>query len=242
MANRIHPSAFIGKGVELGGNNVVGPYTVIVGPTAIGDDNWIGPHVTIGAPPEVREAEHPAAWDEPPTGDPARDGHGVRIGDRNRIREHTTITQGSWRETAVGDDVYVLRGSHIGHDCVVDDGATLSCGALLGGHTHVWAYANLGLGAVVHQNCRVGPGAMVGMGSIVLREVGAFTICVGNPARVTGVNVVGLARRGVDEETVEALGPWLKGKRELTADRLPERLPEHLSALMKAWDERPPGR
>jgi UDP-N-acetylglucosamine acyltransferase len=239
VPNRIHPTAVIGEGVELGEDNVIGPYTVILGPARIGDGNWIGPHVTIGTPGEDRGGPHPVAWAEAPAGDPAADGHGVVVGDRNRIREYVSIQQGTWRTTTVGSDGYLLRGSHVGHDVVVDDQVTLACNVLLGGHTHVWSFANLGMGTVVHQGGRIGPGAMVGMGSAVRREVGAFTISVGNPARVTGVNQVGLDRRGVSEELVEALEPWLKSKGDLPNGGLLDRLPAEISTLVKAWDERP---
>lgn len=239
MVNRIHPTAVIGEGVQFGDGNVVGPYAVIVGPTVIGDGNWIGPHVTIGTPGEDRSREHPAAWDAAPTGDPDHDGHGVAIGSRNRIREYVSVHQGTWRTTTIGDDSYFLRNSHIAHDCLIDDAVTMASNAVLGGHCHIWTGANLGMGAVVHQHVSIGPGAMVGMGAAVRREVGAFTIAVGNPARVSGVNVVGLSRRGLDEAAIEALGPWLKGKGELAADGLADRLPGDLSTLVKAWDARP---
>ena len=112
---------------------------------------------------------------------------------------------------------------------------TIASNAVTGGHCHIWDGANLGMGAILHQKVVIGPGAMIGMGSAVRREIGAFTIAVGNPARVTGVNVVGLSRRGVDEATIEALGPWLKGKA-----GLPDvTLPGDLSTLVKAWDARP---
>jgi UDP-N-acetylglucosamine acyltransferase len=235
VANRIHPTAVIGEGVELGEDNVIGPFAVIAGPTRIGDGNWIGPHVTIGTPGEDRSRPHPAAWEDAPTGDPDHDGHGVVIGSRNRIREYVSVHQGTWRTTTVGNGSYFLRNSHIAHDCLVGDGVTIASNAVTGGHCHIWDGANLGMGAILHQTVVIGPGAMIGMGSAVRREIGAFTIAVGNPARVTGVNVVGLSRRGLDEETIEALGPWLKGK-----EGLPDvTLPEDLSTLVKAWDARP---
>lgn len=230
MANRIHPTAVVGDGVELGEDNVIGPYTVIVGPTTIGDGNWIGPHVTIGTPGESRGDAHPVGW----AGE--LDGvAGVRIGNRNTLREYVSVHQGTRRTSTVGDDCYLLRGSHVGHDVLLDDGVTLACGALLGGHTHVWSFANIGMNTVVHQFGRIGPGAMVGMGSAVRKEVGAFTITVGNPARTTGVNVVGLSRRGCDEATVEAFGDYVKGHADL-----PPGLPGELGTLLKAWSERPP--
>ena len=237
MGNRIHDTAIIGDGVELGDGNVIGPYTVIVGPCRIGHGNWIGPHVTIGTPAEDREGPHPAGWD----GELA--GAGVTIGDRNRIREYVSIHQGTRRATLVGADCYLLAGSHLGHDSIVEDAVTLTSTVQLGGHVHVWSHANLGMGTVVHQHSRVGPGAMIGMGSAVRREIGAFTIAVGDPARVSGINVVGLRRRGCDEATIDALGPFLKGRARLDVDGLPSGLPEDLSTLLKAWADRdtPPG-
>ncbi|MEC3980538.1 UDP-N-acetylglucosamine acyltransferase [Amycolatopsis sp. H20-H5] len=239
MANRIHPTAVIGEGVELGDGNIVGPYAVIVGPTTIGDENWIGPHVTIGTPGEDRGREHPAAWDAAPKGDPDHDGHGVVIGSRNRLREYVSVHQGTWRTTTIGDDSYYLRSSHVAHDCLMEDGLTMATNAVTGGHCHVWTGANLGLGAILHQRAVVGPGAMVGMGAAVRHEVGAFQVSVGVPARPTRVNAVWLSRRGLDDATIEGLRPWILGDGPLPGDGLLDRLPGDLSTLVKAWDARP---
>jgi UDP-N-acetylglucosamine acyltransferase len=228
LTNRIHPTAIIGTGVELGVHNIIGPYSVILGPCRIGDGNWIGPHVTIGAPAEDRDGPHPAAWE----GELA--GQGVTIGNGNRIREHVSITQGTRRSTTVGDGCYLLANSHLGHDALVDDGVTIACAVQLGGHSHIWAHANLGLGAVVHQHCHVGPGAMIGMGAAVRREVSPFTVVVGVPARVTGVNVVGLRRLGCDPAMVERIEPDMRDPAAL----LGYGLPEDIHTLVKAWADR----
>lgn len=233
MANRIHASAFVAEGVELGDGNVIGPFAVILGPAVIGSGNWIGPHVTIGGPASHRAAPHPAAWEDAPAGDPAIDGHGVVIGDGNRIREYFSMHQGTERATTIGDDGYFLRGSHLAHDCVVGDGVTLSSNVVVGGHGTIWSWANLGLGAVVHQHGTVGPGAMVGMGSVVRRELGAFTISMGVPARVTGVNVVGLSRKGVSEAAIAALEPYLLDDE--STEPAGVELGEEVAAVFKDW-------
>ncbi|NKQ53491.1 UDP-N-acetylglucosamine acyltransferase [Amycolatopsis sp. K13G38] len=229
--NRIHPTAVLGAGVELGDGNVIGPYTIIRGPAVLGDDNWIGPHVTIGTPAEDRDGPHPA-WDDEPAG------AGVRIGSRNRIREYVSVHQGTHRETTVGDEGYYLRGSHVAHDCLIGDSVTLASNVVLGGHVHIWSLANLGMGAIVHQRVRIGPGAMIGMGAAVRREVGAFTVSVGNPARVAGLNVVGLTRLGLAEDTIDQLEPWLKGKAPVPPDGLMDQLPAGVSTLVRAWEGR----
>ena len=230
MANRIHPTAVIGDGVELGDNNDIGPYAVIVGPTVIGSDNWIGPHCVIGPPASDRGAPHPAAWHDAPVGDPEQDGFGVRIGDGNRIREFFSVHQGTKRPTTIGSNGYFLRSAHVAHDCRIGDGVTLGSNVVVGGHSEVWSLANLGLGVVVHQHSRIGPGAMVGMGAAVTREVPPFTISRGVPARVTGMNVVGLSRRGVSPEAIAELEPYvIQG-----AGELPE-LPAELAKLLTEW-------
>ncbi len=224
MGNRIHPTALVGEGVELGDGNVVGPGAVLVGPCRIGDGCWIGPYVSIGTPAEYRGGPHPVGWD----GELA--GAGVEIGDGATVREFVTVNQGTEHPTVVGPDCYLLARSHVGHDCVLDAGVTLADAVQLGGHTHVWAWANIGMGTVVHQRGEVGPGAMIGMGSAVRKPVPPFSITVGNPARTVGVNTVGLSRRGCDGETVDAVTAYLAGKGDL-----PGKLPEDVADQLARW-------
>ncbi|MDX8143982.1 UDP-N-acetylglucosamine acyltransferase [Lentzea sp. BCCO 10_0061] len=228
MANRIHETAIIGKDVEIGDDNVIGPYTVIAGPARIGDGNFIGPHVSIGGPAEYLSAPHLAGWDG------ENDGPGVVIGDRNRIREFVTINQGVSHATTLGSDNYVMGRAHVAHDCTIDNSVVITSAVQIAGHCHVWSGSNIGLGTVVHQGVQIGPGAMIGLGSAIRKEVGAFTITLGNPARTTGVNVIGLSRRGCDEAAIAALTGFLTGKEA----EVPAGLPEELAALLKAWTER----
>jgi UDP-N-acetylglucosamine acyltransferase len=228
MGNRVHATAIVGDGVELGDGNVIGPYTVLLGPCRIGHDNWIGPHVTIGTPAEYRDEPHPVGW----AGEQA--GQGVHIGHRNRIREHVTVHQGARETTRIGDDCYLLAHSHVGHDCRLGDEVTLSCAAQLGGHTHVWSHATAGMGALVHQHSRIGPGAMLGMGAVVRREVLPFTVTVGNPARTAGMNEVGLRRLGCTDEAVTALASVVTGR----AEPSDVDLPDTVAALLKLWTDR----
>lgn len=224
VTNRIHPTAIIGAGVELGDHNVVGPYTVIVGPARIGDNNWIGPSVSIGTPAEYRGGPHPVGWEG------ELDGVGVVIGNDNIIREFVTVNQGTHEPTTFGDGCYVLARSHVGHDCVLHDSVTLADAVQLGGHTHVWSWANIGMGAVVHQRTQVGPGAMIGMGSAVRKDVPPFTVMVGNPARVSGVNKLGLSRQGCPDEVAEEFAAYLAGKAPV-----PGGLPAALADQLAAW-------
>lgn len=227
MQNRIHPTAIIGTGVELGTGNVIGPYTVVLGPCRIGDGNWIGPSASIGGPAEYRGGSHPVGW-EGESGP-----HGVSVGDRNVIREFVSVNAGVDGTTVIGSDCYLMSGSHVGHDTVVEDRVTITSAVQIAGHCRIWGGANLGMGTVVHQGTQVGPGAMVGMQSAVRRDAGAFTITVGDPARAVAFNEVGLGRMGCDEETIAALGAFLKGKGELPPD-----LPAEIAGLLKRWADR----
>ncbi len=197
--NRIHPSAFVGPGVEFGDGNVVGPHAVILGPTFIGNDNYIAPSAVIGAPGEMYGSHHPAAWEGELVGS------GIHIGDRNVIREQVSIQAPDEGETRIGDDCYMMTKSHLPHDGVLEDGVVVACAVLIGGHGRIGAGSNLGLGAVLHQRLVVGPGAMVGMGSVVTKPVPPFAMAYGSPARVKGVNVVGMQRKGIDDELIEVV-------------------------------------
>jgi UDP-N-acetylglucosamine acyltransferase len=229
MTNRIHPTAVLGDGVELGEHNVIGPYAVLVGPLRIGDHNWIGPHAVIGTPAEHRDGAHPVGWEG------ELGGTGVEIGHRNRIREFVSIHQGTHRSTRIGDECYLLARSHAGHDVVLDDHVTLACNVALGGHTHVWSHATLGLGAVVHQWGQVGPVAMVGMGAAVRGEVPPFAVSVGNPARVAGLNEVGLRRLGCPDEALEMLRASVTGR---VVESELDGVPADVVALLKLWTDR----
>jgi UDP-N-acetylglucosamine acyltransferase len=199
MGNQVHDTAIIGPGVELGEDNVIGPYAVLTGPCRIGDRTWIGAHAVLGAAPEVRGHAHGVPWGGEPVGP------GVEIGEDTVIREFTTVHGGTHRATRIGSRCYVMNHVHVGHDSAVDDDVTLSASATLAGHVEVGAGANVGLSSAVHQHRVVGPGAMVGMGAVVTRDVPPFATVVGSPARVRGVNEVGMRRRGFGDDDIGAL-------------------------------------
>lgn len=193
--SEVHPSAFIGPGVELGTGVTVGPHAVLTGPCTIGDDVYIGPLASIGSPAEIRGGPHPPAT--------VGGGRGVVIGDRVVIRDHVVVNQGSEVATTIGADSYVMHGSHIPHDAVLGRRATVSPEVVIGGHCWFGDGVTLGMGAIFHQFSVVGAHAMVGMGSVVTRPVPPFAMAYGVPSRVAGANRVGLARLGLDEATIE---------------------------------------
>jgi UDP-N-acetylglucosamine acyltransferase len=199
MSFEVHPTAVIGEGVELGTGTVVGPFAVITGPCRIGARSWIGAHSVIGAAPEIRGADHGLPWGGEPVGP------GVEVGEDTVVREFTTLHGGTGRPTRIGSRCYVMNHVHVGHDSLIDDDATLSAGATLAGHVVVGAGANVGLSCALHQRRVVGPGAMVGMGAVVTRDIPPYATAFGSPARVRGANEVGMARAGLAAEDIAAL-------------------------------------
>jgi UDP-N-acetylglucosamine acyltransferase len=199
MGNQVHETAIIGPGVELGEDNVIGPYVVITGPCRIGDRNWIGAHAVIGAAPEIRNGPHGVPWGGEPVG------LGVEIGDDTVLRESVTLHTGSRRTTRIGSRCYFMNKVHVGHDGVMEDEVTLSANATLAGHVDIGRGANVGMQSVIHQFRVIGPGAMLGMGAVVTRNVLPYATAFGAPARTRGVNTVGMSRAGISEDDIAAV-------------------------------------
>jgi len=170
--NEIHPTAIIGKDVVLGRGNKIGAYCVIIGKTQIGNNNTFESFCVIGSEPE-----HKGYFGKP--------NKGVFIGCDNIIREYVTINAGCERTTRLTNNCIMLRGSHLGHDVMVENNVTISCNVLVGGHSIIGSGANLGLGAILHQFSEIGRFAMIGMGTIVTKKsnIQCFGTYVGNPAK-----------------------------------------------------------
>jgi UDP-N-acetylglucosamine acyltransferase len=212
MNARVHPTASVDPSALLGEDAEIGPFCV-VGPnvaigartrlvahvyiereTTIGADGLVHPYTVLGQPPQDKSYK----------GEPTQ----LIIGDRAHIREQATIHRGTTRGrgvTAIGHDLYMMAQAHVAHDCVVGDQVTLAHGATLGGHVTVGDRANLGGLCAVHQQGRVGAGAMVGGVSLVSADLIPYGICVGVPADLRGLNVIGLKRRGVQGVALRAI-------------------------------------
>lgn len=170
--NHIHPTALIGDNVKLGKGNKIGAYVVIQGKTTIGDNNVFEPFCSIGNEPEHKEFF-------------GKKNKGTFIGNNNVFREYVTINAGCYMPTILGNDIVMLRGSHVGHDSWIHDNCTISCNVLIGGHSLLGKGVNMGLGSICHQYSKIGSYAMIGMGAIVTKKINpnCFGVYVGNPAK-----------------------------------------------------------
>ena len=223
--NYIHHTAIIGEEVKLGDGNVVGPFALISGNVNLGDGNWIGPYSSIGGSPEIRGSNLPASWElGPHTGT-------VIIGSRNVFRDGCVIHAGHFSGTKIGDDCYIMNQVYIAHDCNIGNSVTLSCNVALGGHVNVQEGANLGIATAVHQRRTIGSTCMVGMGSVVTKDIVPFSKAYGNPCKVQGANLVGMQRVGLSESLIAEIADALEtGDRE----KLRIAIPAHMNTFEDA--------
>ena len=206
----IHPTAVIEPRAEIDATADVGPYVVIAGPVTIGPRTrvmahaFLTGHTVIGADDVI----HPGAViGHEPQDMKYRDAPtGLRIGDRNVIREHVEIHRATAPDTwtVVGDDNYFMSHSHVGHNCTVGNQTILASGALLAGHVTLGDQAFVSGNSVVHQFTRVGRLAILRGLSRASRDVPPFAISDGTHT-IRGVNRVGRRRAGFDAGRIRAV-------------------------------------
>jgi len=212
MAVCIHPTAVVDPKARIGEDVHIGPYCVIGADVTLGDRVRLLSHVVIdghsslGADCEV----HPFAVLGHPPQHTRYQGEAstLEIGHHCVIREHVTMHPGTAIDsmtTRIGNHGLFLVGAHVAHDCVVGDHAIFANNASLGGHAKIGHHVMMGGFATVQQWCRVGDHAMVASQTAVDSDVIPFAIAVGNRAGLTGINVIGLSRRGFDEDSIAAL-------------------------------------
>ena len=202
----VDPKAQLGEGVEIGAYSIVGPNVVI------GDRTWVGPHVvieghttigadnkffqfsSIGAPPQDKK------WN----GEPTR----LEVGDRNTVREFVSFNLGTVQDegvTRLGNDNWISAYVHLAHDCQVGSNTIFSNNAQLAGHVHVGDWAILSGFVGVHQFCKIGAHAFIGMYTSLTQDVPPYVLVSGNPAGARGVNLEGLKRRGFTREQLDGI-------------------------------------
>lgn len=190
----IGPYAVVGAGVVLNRGVILHSHAVVAGDTIIDEDTEIFPFASIGHRPQ----------DKKYAGEPVK----LRIGKRNIIREHVTMnpgTVGGGSLTQVGDDNLFMVASHVAHDCIVGNHVILANNATLAGHVVVGDGAIIGGLAAIHQFVRIGEYAMIGGMSGVEKDVIPYGSVLGERANLAGLNLVGLKRRQVEKDNINAL-------------------------------------
>lgn len=209
----IHPTAQIDPGAVIGRNVSVGAYSVIGAEVEIGEGTVVGPHVVIEGPTRIGRENRisqfasigGAAQDKKFSGERTE----LEIGDRNLIREFVTINRGTGEGggiTRIGDDNWLLAYVHIAHDCQVGNRVVFSNYSALAGHVEIGDWVIISGYAGVHQFCKVGAHAFIGMGCLVGSDVPPFVMMANEQhGRPRGINSEGLKRRGFDAPRISAI-------------------------------------
>jgi UDP-N-acetylglucosamine acyltransferase len=226
----IHPTAIVAPGAKLAPDAMIGPWcsigpdveigagaklvshVVVDGHTSIGEGAVLFPFCTVGLAPQDLKYKGEATRCE--------------IGPRTQIREHCTIHRGTVTGTGitrVGADCLLMAVVHVAHDCDLGNGVIIANNVVMGGHVEIGDGAVIGGAAALHQFVRIGRAAMVGGVSGVEADVIPFGSVIGNRARLAGLNVIGLRRRGVDKaglHTIRSAFRMLFGNEGVFAQRL----------------------
>jgi UDP-N-acetylglucosamine acyltransferase len=185
----IGPNALIGKGVRLGAGCVVQANAILEGSTILGAQNFIGYGAVIGATPQDFAFRKTVSSQ-------------VRIGDGNAFREYVTIHRGTKEgsATVVGNNCYLMVGTHLGHNVRLGDNVVIANNCLLAGYVEVGDGAVLGGGTVFHQFLRIGPLTMVRGGTRFGKDIPPYVSADGENM-LSGVNAIGLRRAGLQADT-----------------------------------------
>lgn len=189
----IHPTAQVEPGAQLGADCEIHAYAVVTKHVVLGDRVVVHPFAVIGGDPQYLKFDRASAT-------------GVRVGSGTVLREYVTINRSIYpgKATVVGENCFLMSGAHVAHDCAVGANAVLANNALLAGHVTVGDYSFLGGGAAVHQFTRIGESVMVGGLARITRDLAPFTM-VAERDEVSGLNLVGLKRRGFSRDAIREL-------------------------------------
>ncbi len=188
---KVGPFCFIGKNVNIGKNCFIHNHVSITGNITIGENTEIFPFASLGSSPQDLKYKGEVS--------------SIQIGKNCRIREYVTInpgTKGGGEITSVGDNCLLMIGTHIAHDCRIGNNVIFANHSTLAGHVVVEDNVVVGALSAIHQFCRIGEGAMIGGMSGVTADVIPFSTVMGNRAKLSGINILGLKRRNTKKNEI----------------------------------------
>ena len=190
----VGPYCIVGRGVKIGSGSRLKSHVVVEGRTTLGRGNTIFPFASVGSIPQDLKYR----------GEPSE----LIIGDGNTIREYVSLnpgTTGGGMVTRIGNDNLLMMYCHIAHDCILGNRNVIANGATLGGHVVIQDQVIVGGLVGIHQFVKIGSGAILGAGSMVSKDVPPFCNATGDRARLRGLNLEGLRRRGFDRPKIDTL-------------------------------------
>jgi len=208
---KIHPTAIVSAKAELSDGVEVGPYSIVGDNLKIGANTRIDSHVvlagwtTIGSGCQIFPGAVIGTIGQDVKFKETK--NYVEVGDNTIVREYVTINRPTGPEgyTRVGKNVFLLAYSHVAHECEVGDSVVMANAATIAGHVTVEEGAVIGGLTGIHQFCKIGKFAMIGGASRVIKDVLPYTVAAGNPAKIGGLNTVGLNRRGFSQDEIATL-------------------------------------
>lgn len=209
---KVHPTAIIEPGAELGIGVSVGPYSIIGSKVRVGDNTNVGSHVVISGRVSLGKnnliSSFASIGSRPQDLKYRGEDSELLIGDDNMFREYCNLslgTDGGGGKTVIGSQNLFMVYTHVAHDCQVGNRVIAANCVALAGHAIVDDGAVLGGLSAVHQFCRVGRLSMIAAGAIVTQDVVPFGMVHGDRARINGLNVVGLRRLGMKNSDLQAI-------------------------------------
>ena len=207
----VNDNAFIHPAAKLASDVKVDPFTTIAGDVEIGEGTWIGSHVTIMDGVKIgRNCKiFPGAVLGAIPQDLKYSGEDTKliIGDNVTVLEFCTLNKGTEAggSTTIGDGCLLMAYVHVAHDCVLENNCVLANCVNLAGHIHLEAFVQLGGLTAVHQFVKIGKHSFIGGGSLVRKDVPPYIKAAREPLAFSGVNTIGLRRRGFTSEAVHQI-------------------------------------
>lgn len=215
LTSNIHPTAIIAKEARIASGVEIGPYSVIGPDVEIAENTYIGPHVIIEGKTQIGpncKLVAACSIGLPPQ-DISYKGEetGVKIGEGTIIREYVTIHRAAKEGfTVIGKNCFLMNYAHIGHNTQVGNYVIMANAATLAGYVNVEDYVFISALCTMHQHCRIGETAMVGGMTGSRLDLPPYFLADGRPAKIRGVNKVGLRRRGIKADVREELAKAYK--------------------------------
>lgn len=206
----IHATAIVDPAARIGRGSVVGPYSIIGPAVVLGENNLLASHVVIEGKTTVGDSNHffqfCSVGSRPQDLKYRGEESELIIGSKNSIREFVTLqpgTSGGGMKTVIGDSNLFMANSHIGHDGIIGSGNVFANSAAIAGHVTIGNYTVVGGLVGIHQFVRLGDNCLLGGGAMVVQDIPPFCIGQGDRARIVGINVVSLERRGVSVAEIQ---------------------------------------
>jgi UDP-N-acetylglucosamine acyltransferase len=208
----IHPTAIIHPQADIAENVSVGAYSIIGADVKVGANTYIGPHVVIKGPTVLGKSnriyQFSSIGEDPQDKKYSNEITRLEIGDRNTIREYTSMHRGTQQDnsvTKIGNDNLFMAYTHVAHDCIIGNHVIMANGASLAGHVRLNSHAILGGFTLVHQFTQIGQYSFSAMGSAITQDIPPFVMVGGRPTRPHGINSVGMERNGISAEDIRLI-------------------------------------